>query len=203
MNFESQEEIYFYWYLKELEEAGIISKITYQPKPFLLAPKKSLVFKQQLKTKIKEKEITLFQEHSYQADFMFWWSEKARFKMFVKHNDILNQSFKNFPFIANTGKDLWTSFSVIDVKGTFNQNDAHRRFSIDQKWVFQQYGVYVQKIITHPQINKKGKMIPASALFPNTFLPGRFSLTDIALRARKIKYSYHTLKEYLEMNDIK
>ena len=203
VTFDSQEEIYFYWYLKELEEAGIISNITYQPKPFLLASKKSLMFEQQLKTKSKAKEITLFSEHSYQADFMFWWNDIARNKMFIRHNDILTQSFKNFPFIANSSKEIISSYSVVDVKGTFNQNNMHRIFSIDQKWIFQQFGVYIQKIITHPSINKKGKMVPASALFPNTFLPARFSLTDIAIKARKIKYNYLTLKEYLDLNDIR
>ena len=189
MTYDSQEEEYFHWYLLELEEAGIISKISYHPKPFLLATKKSLVYTEQLKTKTKTKEIVLFQEHVYQADFMFYWNKEAHGKIYIHHNDDLQESFKNYPFIANISNS-GASFSIVDVKGTFNQNDAHRRFSIDQKWVFQQFGVYVQKIISHPQIKKNGKLNPASALFPNTFLPGRFTVTNVSLKARKIGYPY-------------
>jgi hypothetical protein len=106
------------------------------------------------------------------------------------------RSPKEIPFTAR-----WSSrgsfFSVIDVKGNFNQNDAWRRFSIDQKWVYQKYNIHVNKIIPMPRITKKGKASPASALFMKTFLPQRILYTDKSLKERKINFKFRMIEDYL------
>ena len=197
MDFDSKEEQYFYWWCQDLQKAGIIMHLKYQPKPFQLSSDVHLTYEEQLKTKTKEKKIKLLSGHQYQADFLLYWNRKAKDKIFVDYNDILTESFKKYPIIVNYSEKNDTYFSVIDVKGTFNQNDAWRRFSIDQKWVFKEHNIYVQKIIPHPLVDGKGKMTPANALFPSTFVPQRFTYTDTGKKDRKIRYAKRHYEGYL------
>jgi len=194
----SKEEKYFSWWLNELIEHNIVVAFKYQPKLFALSDPVGVSYQKQLKTKVKTVHVGFLQDHTYQADFLFYWNPEYHSKIFVGHEDSLNCSIKKYPLIANFSNQKNHYYSVVDVKGTYNQNDAWRRFSIEQKWVFQKYGIYVQKIITHPQITKEGKMIPATALFPNTFVPERFLLTDKDGTKRKINYDTTSIKVYIQ-----
>ncbi len=188
----SKEELYFTWYLNELGEAGYIDQYKYQPKPFLLVPKIHYKCQKKLKTKTKTIERVLFQDHKYQADFMIIWNEKARSIFFeVMESLYLPYTKDQIMFIANQGKKI---FSVVDVKGVYNQNDAHRRFSINQKMVFYKYGIYVQAIIPVPAV-KRGIPTPKSALFYNSFMPRRYLFTDKNTKKRKINFSYNLLQD--------
>ena len=201
INFKSDEEKYFSWYLKELIDRKIVTSFIYQPKPFILSTPFDLPYQKQLQTKVKTISVTLLQDHQYQADFMFYWNPEIsdiRGKLFIGIDNVLLTSFKQNPFIANFSKNKNCYYSLIDVKGTYNQNDAWRRFSIEQKWIYQNFKIYVQKIITHPHVTRTGKMTPMNALFPNTFLPERFLLTDKSGKKRKINYSFISLTEYLK-----
>ena len=200
INFKSNEEKYFHWYLKELINCKIVTSFIYQPKPFILFEPVSLSYRKQLQTKVKTTDVALLQDHQYQADFMFFWNpdtSNIQEKLFIGLTDTLSTSYKQYPFVANFSKKRNCYYSLIDVKGTYNQNDAWRRFSIEQKWVYQNFKIYVQKIITHPHVTRTGKMIPMNALFSNTFLPERFLLTDKSGKKRKINYQFKLIKEYL------
>jgi len=202
MDFDSNEELYFSWWAQELIRFDIITKIKYQPKPFRLFKGTTVTYNQQLVTKIKPRTIELLKGHEYTADFLIYWNKNVKDILFTGWNEKGYHSVKKYPFIANYSEVKDCYFSVIDVKGTYNQNDAWRRFSIDQKWVFQNFGVYVQKIITHPAIDKEGKLIPANALFPNTFIPDRFLLTNKDMKPRKINYKYIGLKQFMDNHGI-
>lgn len=200
-SFDSQEELYFWWWASELLELGIITQIKYQPKSFELFNGADVKYLELMKTKTKQRSVKLLGDHKYTADWLIFWNMNVHRYLFVGHQEVLNDSFKNYPFVANYSEAKKAFFSVIDVKGTFNQNDAWRRFSIDQKWVFQTTGIYVQKIITHPAF-PKGKMTPANALFPNTFIPRRFQTTDKGKMKRKIKYPTIFSNEYLKRHGL-
>lgn len=206
--FESKEEVYFYWWLKELEKRKLIYSIEYQPKPFQLSDKVFITWGKQLKTKVKKQSTLFLDEKTYTADFLFYWNEKLLNKLFMCFDDTIYQSYKNFPFIANKSKKNGQYFSVVDIKGTFDEHNMQRIFSIDQKWIFQKYRIYVQKIITHPMVTDKGKIIPATALFPNTFIPERFILTDNKqtvkgkFKSRKINYDFLLIDGYLKQLNI-
>lgn len=181
-NFDSDEELQFYWYLMELKNEGLITDVKYHPQVFSLSNKILHVYDKPLKTKSKEIEVTLLSEHRYQADFYFFWTESLNGRFYSS----INSRFSlNYPFITNQSQKSGRYFSIVDVKGTFNQNDAYRRFSIDQKWVYQRYGLYVQKII------------PVH-LFKNTFTPKRYLFTDKSMKPRKLNYKPLTLNQYLE-----
>jgi hypothetical protein len=90
---------------------------------------------------------------------------------------------RNFIFIAQRK----TNFSVIDVNGTFAgpHNNSAVTFTLYQKWVYQKYNIYVQKIIP-------------DNLFKESFTPIKYLLTDKSGRARKIDYKTISISQYLE-----
>jgi len=169
IEYDSKEELYFSWWLIELELNGYIESWKYQPKPFPLSDKVYIHWQKQLKTKTKKMIKTMLQEHKYQADFLIRWTEKARGIFFASE---LNQNVMAYPFVADEIGDKRYYRSIVDVKGTFSRNDAWRRFSIDQKWVWQKFNIYVHKVI------------PVK-LFKQTFTPLRYLQTDKSRKSRK------------------
>lgn len=197
--YDSKEEWYFSLWLDELDQRGLIEYSKYHPKSFVLSDRVSLPFQRKLKTKIINEEAFLFGGHEYQADWIIYWSSKLRNILFSDFH-AQQRSPKDYPFIANWSEKRGSFFSVIDVKGTYSQNDAYRRFSTDQKWVWQKYGIYVQKIITMP--TNKEKPRPAGALFLKTFMPVRATLTDIKAIDKKLKFKYRLIDEFMEENKL-
>ena len=193
-SFDSKEEYYFNLWLDELSRRGLVEYSKYHPKPFILSDTVHLSYQKQLKTKIKDEQAHLFGSHEYQADWIIFWNERLK-GIFFFDSSIPGRSPTDFPFIVNWSENRRSFFSVIDVKGTFNQNDAYRRFSIEQKWVWQKFGIYVQKIIPMPTNKEKPK--PAGALFLTTFMPVRATLTDIKAIDKKLKYKYKLIDEFM------
>lgn len=181
IEYESKEELHFSWWLDELKLNDYILKWKYHPKPFSLSDKVKFQWNKPLKTKIKTVEIVILQEHNYQADFLIIWTGKAEGIFFA---DDISKNPKIYPFYAEFIPENEYFRSVVDVKGTFNQNDAWRRFSIDQKWVWQRYHIMVQKII------------PID-LFKKTFTPIRFLKTDKDKKLRRLKYKPISLFEFI------
>lgn len=196
-DFDSREELWMYWYLEELIDKRFIKKIDYHPKPFQLSEAVLHNWSKPVKNAYKVETFNLLRQCTYQADFKIVWNLRAFRKFFV----ILKnpEDLRKFPFIANTRKtDHENSFSVIDVKGTYSLHDRSQNFSMAQKWVFQKYGIYVQKIICVP--DDKGK--PRNALFPSTFTPLRFRLTDEGIKKRKINFQTRTLEGYINDHNL-
>lgn len=123
ITFDSAEEIDFYKWCQLALQYQLIVDMEYQPEGFLLSEKKTYKTIKQLKTKTKEIEKHLLHPHEYTADF----------KLTINDNI--------FPLYSNTSE------FYIDVKGTFQQNDGNRSFSINQKWIYDRYAVYINKVI--------------------------------------------------------
>ena len=195
-DYDSKEELFFSWFIDELIKAGYISSYKYHPKPFLLSEKANYSYLKVLKTKSNDVSGFLLNPHSYQADFLINWTKKAHYIFYVELNERKNISL--FPFIAHT--DFGTAWSVVDIKGTFSgpHNNSAISFPLDQKWVYQKYKIYVQKIIPAPAVDKTGKVKNPSAIFYRTFTPKQYLLTDVSKKARKIKYTVRTLEEYIK-----
>ena len=183
--YDSKEELYFTWWLEELKINSYIEGWKYHPKPFPLSEKVYIHWKKQHKTKTKKMIKTMLQEHTYQADFLIKWTPKAKGIFFASR---LNQNIMAYPFVAERIEETDYHRTIVDVKGTFNQNDAWRRFSVDQKWVWQKYNIYVQKIIP-------------IKLFKNTFTPIRYLQTDKSNKARKLNYKPISLFDYINLNE--
>lgn len=127
-NFDSDEEYFFYHWLKEAEQNDLVSNIKYQPAKYPLCDRASIPVEKKLKTKTKIVDKFLFHPHVYTPDFSFCPAEAIR------------QLFIATAFIGS--KEV-----VVDIKGGFNAHGDPKQFSINQKWVWVKYGTYVEKIV--------------------------------------------------------
>lgn len=137
-DFASEEEWQVYNWLNEAEKYGLICGIKYQPGPFELAPRVSVKILKQLKTKTNEEDIFLFHPHKYTPDFEF-----------TVVSDYLKTVFK-YPHVGRYGSYV----IFVDVKGCFNPYGDSKQFSINQKWMFQKFGLYVEKIVPEKLFKK-------------------------------------------------
>ena len=133
-DFASDEEFWVYCWLKEAEAHGLVSAIVYQPPPFLLCPRSSVTVRKELKTKTKMIDRFLFHPHEYTADFSFLVSSRIS-PLFV-------------------APEFTSEKVVIDVKGSFNMYGDPKQFSINQKWTWDKFGVYVEKIVPEKLFKK-------------------------------------------------
>ena len=81
------------------------------------------------------KQRCLFREHIYTPDFI------VQFDPAAQH--ALAKEFK-LPLSAMHQQQVSV---YLDVKGQFAQHDGGRSFSLNQKWTWQKFGVYVCKVV--------------------------------------------------------
>jgi hypothetical protein len=148
----------------EAREHGLIDEIVYQPGPFVLSPRASVTVEKQLKTKIKTVDKFLFHKHSYTPDFSFY-----------LQRGVLNEYFHN-PVRG------WV---VIDVKGGFNKYGDPKQFSINCKWMWQKYEIFVEKIVPEK-------------LFKKTWVPGICRLSPKQRKPVKKYIGVPVISEFME-----
>lgn len=102
--------------------------------------------------------------HEYTPDFFVTWE-----------NGAINAL--RLPFIYE--------LCIIEVKPSFDAHNMTRLFKLNQKWVYQKYGIYVELVIPEK-------------LFKSTFAPKRFRYTDSGKGLRKLKESYLNIDEYIK-----
>lgn len=189
--FDSDEEKYFSWYLDELVGLGYIDRYVLQPKTFELSEKVSMSWIKRMKTKNKLMISTILQPHEYTPDVGIEWGPKAENIFF----NLAEGSYDNTaPFVAQrSSRDVY--YSLIEIKPPFDQNNMTRLASINIKWVYQNYGVYIQKVVPIP-ISKT--LLPKTALFPSSFTPKKYLFTDKSGQPRKIKFPVTTVEEFIE-----
>ena len=174
--YDSSEEQYFAWYLDELVDAGYVKEYELHPKSFTLSDKCTIQKTQQLKTKTKVIEKTFLQGHIYTPDYMVRWENNAQ--------RVLFSTIKG-------GAPFWLSgynFSYIEIKPTFSRYNMARAFSINQKWMYNKHGIYVQ-------------LIRPSKLFKDTFTPVKYLTTDKSNKPRRIAWNVLSLEEYINQKE--
>ena len=157
MEYDSKEEEHFAAWLQEAESADLVYEIKYHPMPFLLSKRQTIPVVKVLKTKTKIVEKFLLHPHSYTPDFSFIISEKLEDYFFVK-----------------------SEICYVDVKGGFSRFNDAKPFSINQKWVYSDYGIYINKVVPEK-------------LFTKTWVPKDCRLTP-ALK--------NTIKKYIGCKSI-
>ena len=146
ITFDSNEELIFFYWLEEAIYRGFIKYYVYQPDSYILSDdifKVVLVIK---KKKIKKEIITslemvnkkIINGHIYSPDFKIEFSD-----LFLDYYK--NKFYSSWSSVFKNIDDL--GICIIDIKGTFARNGGERSFSINQKWVYQKYGVYINKIV--------------------------------------------------------
>lgn len=161
-DFASNEEFWVYRWLKEAERKSLVWNIVCQPGPFELAKRASVTIQEQLKTKTKNVDMFLFHPHAYTPDFSFFVGGE------------LLKYFK-FPLAKNI---------VVDVKGSFNKFGDQKQFSINQKWMWDKYKIYVQKIVPE-------------TLFKKTWVPMCCRYTPAQGKPVKKYIGYHGIDEFI------
>jgi hypothetical protein len=74
---------------------------------------------------------------------------------------------------------------LIEIKPIFDQNNMTRLAIINQKWVMEKHGLFVNIVIP-------------DKLFENTFTPKRYLRCDASSKERKLKFSnVKSLDEFL------
>ena len=185
MMFDSDEEKYFSWYLKELEEAGFVAGWG-RPDTIELATNVR-VWSKRGKT---PKPTVLLRNQQYTPDFKVTWTQKAVDAKLVvelvpdEGSDSFPESYAA-PFMA--GLEDKKLVSYIEIKGGFVAHDEGRIYSILSKWTFQLLGVYVQRVSVSTA---------PDSIFAKTFCPDEFRLTDKTRKPRKLRFIPRTLGEF-------
>jgi hypothetical protein len=187
--YRSDEELYFSWWLNELQHAGIIKEYMYEVSTFTLSETKWYPILRQLKTKTKVDQLSLMDEHKYTPDFLIEWNEEYLNKFWRIIND--EECARKCSFFASRGKKNNKPYTFFEVKGSFDRNNMTRLFRITQKWMYDKYDLYVD-------------LVKVPDLFQRTFTPNRFRWTAKTMKPRTLPkgYKLFTLNEYLIKLDI-
>lgn len=198
-NFDSNEEMYFKWFLDELLTYECIRGYKYHPKPFILSQSLYFDVQNQKRPESKPRQISIMQGHQYQADFVIYWTNKLKNIIWAPLAGSFYENPKSFPFLANFNKENSVYYTVVDVKGSFSgpHNNSAISFPLNQKWVWSKYSILVQKVVTHPRVTKKGDIVPSNALFSKFFVPEKFIYTNKSGEKRKIVYPIRKIDQYL------
>lgn len=189
IEFDSEEERLFFLYIEELKQNGFIKEYTFHVESFILSEPVKYKWIKKIKTKEKKMESTLLHSHCYTPDFWIEWTPKALGIFYYGAFDDENK-MDEIPFINNIGNDGNYRGTFIEVKPSFDMNNMQRLFAINQKWMFQEHGIYVQKIIPIGKPN---------CLFATTFVPKEALLTAKTKQPKKYKFETRSLEEFLKI----
>lgn len=172
IKYESLEEMAILQWLFELKGARYIKSIKRAPS-FLLSDGLINHYAEQLKTKSRPAQQTLLQGHSYTPEFIVEWEAKG-IQKFVWSG---KGKFEHL-FIADAA-----SYTYIEVKPPFDRNNTERAFKLNQKWMWQKHGIFVN-------------LVKTSQLFPRTFTPEEYKKTPNG-GIRKLNWKAKSMNDYL------
>ncbi len=178
---DSQEELYFIWWLEELQSAGFIESFYRIEEPIVIFEKTSFDFI------VGNKELSkpILRKINYTPDFYIQWADKAEgIFLAVVNGSYTKEQFKRCVFYCESNK-----VSIVDVKGTFSGRLISAiTFPIIQKILFHK-NIFVQKVVP---LGDKG-------LFANTFTPAKYFLTPKTGKQRKTSFKMERLNKYLNL----
>ncbi len=178
LGYDSDEEVYFSWWILELIEFGYIKEYKRQYPTFKLFTKVEYEIIKALKTKQKIVKRELLKPATYTCDYYIEWNRKAH-GLFIK----------TLPTIEGKKPILFCQGqyeSFIDVKPAFERHQSRQaKFSLLQKVVWDKHKVYVQPVVYQ-------------TLFKQTFTPGRFLICNQTSKDRKINFETKTLTEFIK-----
>lgn len=181
--YKSWDEYYFAAYCIELMREGLVRACEYEPYPFILTEglTNKYTVEEKLKTKSKfvDKEQIVLRPSLYTPDFLVFWGEGVRNKLF----QVLNEGKEIVtPFIAHCEDE--GSYSIIEVKPNFDRHGSTRLFINNQKSVWDKY----EKFVNLTKIEE---------LFKASFVPAAYLKTPSGAK-RTPKWKTKTLKSFLK-----
>ena len=196
-------EMYFEWWLQELETEGYITGYSREPETMLVIPPYIHKREKHFKTKANTPEdFALIKSLEYTYDYRIIWNTKSIHIFTDVFNPDLAFRYGQPSFISH-----WIDLdgfkelvSYVDVKPHFvaaqfsSGLSTFYTFPLIQKILMFTRSIYVNKAIP---INS-GKHGVNSCLFAQTFTPNRFLFTDKAAQQRKIRFRTVTLSAYVK-----
>lgn len=156
LSFDSTDEIFMYQWLLQLKQHNIIDQIVLQPESFELS--------QKVTHPITDK--SLLRPHVYTADFKITFKNKHE-----KLKQLFNLDYQQY---------------YIQVKPGFDRSNMTRLFTINQKWIYQKFGVYIFKF----QVDK---------LFKKSFVPQFCRFTQKTKKQRDKYKQLLGIKQFLQL----
>jgi hypothetical protein len=202
--FKSPLELYFYFYVKELEEYGFLTNISYETSTFELTKPYSRDYLQQGKKKLMTKSEHIFQKSSITSDFTFDFLPKAEGIFYIGNNPI-NCLAKEIPFrlADEDGIDLQC---LVEVKSIQMRSSTSSNVSwpYKAKFCLREHNKLIYKIQPY---SPQGR----NCLFEKTFTPKNVLKLEVYKKNckfggkgdSKIKYQTRTLGEFLNLKNIK
>lgn len=187
--FKSDGEEKFSWFLDDLIDGGYVEDWEYESEVFSLSDPYKIPWKEQLKTKVKDRSFSVLEKCTYEPDFKIVWSEKAKGVFYHNIGDEISDP-KTLPYFY-----AQDNISRIEIKPPHDFQNKTAQAVIKIKWL-RTLGTFVQLVIPVPKVDKKGAVRPKNATFYSLFIPERFKYTDKSGRARKINFEHKTLKEW-------
>ena len=187
--FDSREEVWFAMWCEELKQAGLIRYWHKEIESIEVIPSYSLQYNKitelKTRTKAEAKSFKLLNNLSYTADFEISFTNEG-FDIFVSP---INENIKpDRYFFCYNPKNM----CIIEVKPSFDQHGKTARFSLLQKMIWHNLGIFVDLIIPED-------------LFRDTFMPQEaisdFKIKRATAKKRvgewKTSYIPKTLKQFL------
>lgn len=180
---DSDEEMLTLMWLEELGEKGFIEKIE-RAESFELSDGLTNVYEEtiQMKTKSKtvEKRKTILEAHIYTPEFVITWSPIAVVNLLYRHVNSIREKFTQL-FMYNQTRVGPVSY--IEVKPEWDQNNMTRLFKINQKWIWEKYGIFIN-------------LVQPAQLCAKTFTPKKW-LTTATGKKRLIHWETRSIDEWL------
>lgn len=193
-------EVYFCYYLEELQEDGFIEEFRQHDTTWNITPKVSRKYLKQLKTKVNEVEYHVAHPSTYTADFNILWTKKASNILYLDPSKPV-KDIKNIPFrLSRTDGSLWSHVEIKSINESTTSSSVS--FVVFQKVILDKYNDYVQKIqpfcLTKPQYKK--------TLFFQTFVPKQVFREQVyrvncktgKIGESKFKFPVKTIEEFLK-----
>lgn len=156
ISFDSNEEIFFYKWCQQAVQYKILNSFNYHPNSYILS-------QNQFKNGKK-----ILNAHKYTPDFSLSVSDFGRM--------ILSKTFKN---------SLDDEQVVIEIKPAYSPFGSIEEFSINRKWMYEKFNVFIQKV-------------QVDSLFTKTWCPQSCKLTEKTKKIRS-KYAYcDTITKFIQ-----
>lgn len=170
---DSQGELWFVYWMEELQNRGYINKFT-RGDSYLLSNELNNHFVKKMKTKSKPCSEVIMKGHSYSVDFEIQWNKKAEN---IFYNMQGTKWDKYFFCLQPFNK------SQIECKPDFDFNNMTRLATNNIKHLYDKLGIFCQ-------------MVKYNDLFRNTFVPKKV-LTLKNGTNRKFAFKVKTLDQFL------
>jgi hypothetical protein len=188
----TKEELYFLYWLQELEQIGIVTNIIEQPESMILTKSIDVDVLKKLKTKSITTKRTLLRPWTYGADYVFEINEN-HIRKYRDVFQIISDLELPMPIFLTSIPNTF----YVDVKPEYRnprQAMSDNKFPINQKMMWDKHSIYVNKIIP----NK---------LFEKTFTPKNVILNEIYQKdtkhgrtgESKLKHTVRTLTEFVSI----